>query len=255
MTLAAHSTYPIFCASPILLHLPNAKPTRLHSSAPIYITAENPVYIVPTTPPGPTFAAGWDKLSDELKVMILQNNLVLDHSIRGDAWNEDVAHALFPYLRMTPEIAGLAKEIFYSKNTFEILLFFLRSPHRDEEWVLKAPSSPFREIIRRIELMTEFWPAPFCIFPHLADYQSAFPALQHIHIICRVTHALNDRAFGQLLYDFSLATGKVKLPKMEFAHPGQLDVVSGPNISPANRKRALEILKQKITFAAKVVGN
>ncbi|KAF2875701.1 hypothetical protein BDV95DRAFT_654568 [Massariosphaeria phaeospora] len=60
------------------------------------------------------FATGWNKLPDELKVRILEYNLQTTRICGKRA----VRKILLPYLRMTPDIATLSKEIFYKTNKF-----------------------------------------------------------------------------------------------------------------------------------------
>jgi hypothetical protein len=80
---------------------------------------------------GPAFAKGWSKLLAELKLLIIEKNVstlgklrplnryarVFETRRHFDRSNLEV---LYHHLRMTPEIAALAKQVFYNSNGFNL---------------------------------------------------------------------------------------------------------------------------------------
>jgi hypothetical protein len=107
-------------------------PVMIWSQAPITIQVypqSGAAVLELSKPLEPTFADGWNRFPDELKLRVLSNLLILDHNIdRHDPFIDPKSpeRSLYSYLRMTPDIARLAKEIFYTKN-----IFFLEA-HTDD---------------------------------------------------------------------------------------------------------------------------
>lgn len=75
--------------------------------------------LIPRFDLGEDFARGWDKLPAEIKVHILSFNLVSDENIT-EKQHKKMLPTLLHHLRCTPEIAGLAEEIYYGMNAFEL---------------------------------------------------------------------------------------------------------------------------------------
>jgi hypothetical protein len=103
-------------------HLQSFKPTTPHDARDDeHIELRAPVN-TRTDTLGSDFARGWHKLPNELKTTILAFNLVchpviIHRSALGDPGDvSSYGHQL----RSTPEIAQLAREIYYTKNTFRL---------------------------------------------------------------------------------------------------------------------------------------
>jgi len=92
--------------------------TQLACSHAVYFRPHNDTWLVPSLPLDFAFATGWEKLPTELKVHILSYNLTFPGKV--DLYESNVLPALDHHLRISPEIADLAKEIFYCQNTFRI---------------------------------------------------------------------------------------------------------------------------------------
>jgi len=75
---------------------------------------------MPTRPLNSKFALGWAKLPDELKILVLESNLKCIEAIVG--FNQESQLSLLHHLLMSPEIAGLAKEIYYTSNSFQVTI-------------------------------------------------------------------------------------------------------------------------------------
>ncbi|KAF1958223.1 hypothetical protein CC80DRAFT_503009 [Byssothecium circinans] len=97
---------------------------KLRSATRIYVTPLESTTIAPAAPLGSEFADGWKKLPDELKLKVLAHNLVDAEPLSAERCKlegehmADVTTNLYHHLRTTPEIAALAKEVFYTENTF-----------------------------------------------------------------------------------------------------------------------------------------
>jgi hypothetical protein len=108
----------------------SAQAAQIACGQAVYFKAQSDTWIVPTKPLERAFATGWCKLPGELKLQIIEANLVSAAAIdpqgsssRTEAWMARTQPCpslakLYHHLRMTPEIAELAKRIFYTSNTF-----------------------------------------------------------------------------------------------------------------------------------------
>lgn len=119
----------------------------------------------------PEFARGWNNLPVELKTRILERNLsnLLGTSRKHGLRQGDEKTILFRYLRMTPEIAHLSREIYYKNNTFmvsmeinRIVLDFHRARYEN---VACYPPRSGNRFIRTVNIsieakrsLREYWP-------------------------------------------------------------------------------------------------
>jgi hypothetical protein len=78
------------------------------------------IFLYPVNKLGPGFAEGWHKLPYELKERVLEFNLVAPFA--GIGVTRKSRYHLLPYLRMTKELATMAREMFYTKNIFALQL-------------------------------------------------------------------------------------------------------------------------------------
>jgi hypothetical protein len=211
--------------------LPN-RSLAVFSTAPIevapgiFVSAATPITIT-TTPTTRTelvpsialdagFVKGWNTLSDELKVMILRENVAPPHSVPqechvcidskepthnniihtaskiglSDSYNEIMKMQLFPFRRMTPEIATLANEIFYGTYTIRFMSVIPNglSP--------ALPSQLLDEhLIRRLDLH-QLMPFYYRAVKAISQPDSSFTALRYV----RVTF---DWGFLLRIFDYS----------------------------------------------------
>jgi hypothetical protein len=110
-----------------------------------------PVWLVPVFDLGPTFVQGWSQLPEELKLQVLACNLTLPNRIGSKTYTD----ILSPYLRMSPHIAALAQEVYFTRNEFT--LESLRSPWEagspyNNAWYLSYPTGGINRLIRRLDL-------------------------------------------------------------------------------------------------------
>lgn len=178
------------------LHIPHGKSVSAVSQTPILVResaiiwAATPIFIQPTSSYGinvelsenlgQDFATGRNNLPDELKVRILSYLLVFDHSL-GERhsllyWSA-ASNRLMSCLRSTPEIANLAREIFYSKN-----IFFLKT-HDGCFPNLKYPPTAINHYIRRLEILASVRRGTWLYLKYLANGRYGFKNLQHLKLI------------------------------------------------------------------------
>ncbi|KAJ4360802.1 uncharacterized protein N0V89_001369 [Didymosphaeria variabile] len=126
------------------------------------------------------FVRGWNKLPLELRIHILEFNLIYIAPYK--ATEDATTSILLPYLRMTKEIADLAREIYFKKNV--ICLEVRRQDGRRR--ALRYPPPLSNRFIRRLEVelafidfaTSRFWPK----IPDLASGRYGFPNLRFLHI-------------------------------------------------------------------------
>ncbi|KAF2875696.1 hypothetical protein BDV95DRAFT_603105 [Massariosphaeria phaeospora] len=122
-------------------------------SFPIKIRSPCAVDLYPDGPWSPQFAAGWEKLPDELKLRVLGFNLTFKEPINGKSrkgWD-----TFLHFMTMTPDIANLSQEVFCKTNTFQIYCRdgndnSLRSKRPDI--LALYPKLSVNSIIRRVQL-------------------------------------------------------------------------------------------------------
>jgi len=93
------------------------------SSGMAFSATAHATWLVPKVPLNESFVKGWSKLSDEIKTQILGHIITfkeaIDPKIAGRPYTPTtMPKCLKRLLCSTPEIAALATEVFYTKNTF-----------------------------------------------------------------------------------------------------------------------------------------
>lgn len=124
----------LWVSAPSALHVVSASTiiksvTQLTCTNAVYLRPHHDTWLIPSQPLDTSFATGWTKLPTELKVQILSYNLAFRDTV--DRYEKNVLPALDHHLRISPEIADLAKEIFYGQNTFRIPRHHTRPSGRD----------------------------------------------------------------------------------------------------------------------------
>ncbi|KAF2824634.1 hypothetical protein CC86DRAFT_371200 [Ophiobolus disseminans] len=138
----------VICDAPIKIELPSGEHLYMSAGTATALKAPVKMYLSPTSNLGPDFARGWNSLPDELKVMVLQRSLVRrDGYVRchDESPARPLGDVLRQHLAMTPDIARLAHDVFYSRN-----LFSIRGSH-----IPKIPPLNARHVIRRIRLVVK----------------------------------------------------------------------------------------------------
>ncbi|KAF1958171.1 hypothetical protein CC80DRAFT_490806 [Byssothecium circinans] len=175
-------------------------PVRMDSISPIYSDpiAQSGVTINLCGGSGPEFARRWHKLPDELKVRVLEFNLILPTPDEMEPINAHVLakrakECVLPYLRMTPEIAALAKECFYATNDFH-----LRAPSISYSKITKPWGSHFmypprtvNHLIRRVTCFAVLEKYSWSFLQNLAKGTYGFSKLQHAKVVVMVPELRN----------------------------------------------------------------
>ncbi|KAF1993629.1 hypothetical protein P154DRAFT_582592 [Amniculicola lignicola CBS 123094] len=145
---------------------------------PISITTTktgHPVYLKATSTLDVGVVRGWSKISQELKERIMWYCVGSDNPIRKDHLTEGWAVFLLPFLRMTPEIAFIAKDIFCKHNTFYIIV------------VSTYPNPVVNKMIRRLKIMIKLDGNDWTKLKRLASGKYGF---QNLHSLRLVVNAL-----------------------------------------------------------------
>jgi hypothetical protein len=137
---------------------------------------------------GPAFAKGWSKLPAELKLLIIERNVstlgkfrpinryasVFETSRCFDRSNLEV---LYHHLRMTPEIAALAKQVFYNSNGFNLGVTSFRGDMALFPDVLPG------HLVQRIEISVVLGiEKPWSLLDAVYKQSAALPTLQYVQV-------------------------------------------------------------------------
>lgn len=158
----------VLCGSSLDLTIRSLSPITINgltiwSRSPIRVihSDQNTISIAPQTNLNAGFARGWCSLPVELKECIIAYNLVSHRTLRSQRmdkcvkWENPEISSLLHHLRSTPEIAGIARPIYYKHNTFrlspESKYVSLPMPGRYED-VFRYRSLFVSNLIRSIQL-------------------------------------------------------------------------------------------------------
>ena len=195
ITLPAHATFAIQSPQPIQIRAPYA--IQIHSTSPIQIYCDRKLSIIPAGPATPGFARGWLKLPVELKLAILRHNLTFSVTIWPSNVNAVIRNHLLPYLQMTPDIADIAKAVFYRENQF-IVQFSSSTPRYD--FSLVKPPMAVRSQLRRIKFLTRLTDLDWRVLRSMAEGEdrAGFTNLVHLEVRCLLKEAVTDyKSFGR----------------------------------------------------------
>lgn len=117
----------------------------------------------------------------ELKLRILRYVVVWPSAIWPTNANRVMCGSLFKCMRMTPEIAGLTRGLFFAENTFVLL------PLQEEVGVFRGfPLMGVRSLVRRIKLLTWLEPGDWQTMDAIAQRGLGFESLTHVEVRCSV---------------------------------------------------------------------
>ena len=142
-TIVISSPYPLSISAPCLM--------QVHALMSIHIRYDCKLTIPPAGPAMSGFVRDWLKLPNELKLQIFHHNLVFPSSIWPSHINTVTRREYFSYLRRTPDIATIARYVFYQENGF-IMQFSFPAPNR--EFVLAIPPAMTRPQLRCVTFLT-----------------------------------------------------------------------------------------------------
>ena len=182
MTIPAHARFSITSPFPLEAIYPHNVSFTLTLEAPIHLSSPSPIHVIPSGILSSRFARGWSALPTELKLAILRHNLIYSSVIWPRNANQVMHKSLFPYLRMTPEIASLSRALFFAENTFIV------SALQEELSMFRDfPPVSVRPLIRKVTLLTWLELGDRETIEAIADKRLGFQGLAHVNIRCSVT--------------------------------------------------------------------
>lgn len=116
MEILRQASFAVYSSQPLDISAPCSMQIRAYT--PIRIRCDSKLTISPAGPATSGFARGWSKLPTELELEILRYNLLFPSPIWPSDINTVTRRELLPYLRVTPDIAEMAKSVFYQENRF-----------------------------------------------------------------------------------------------------------------------------------------
>ena len=161
---------------------------QIHATSALHICCNRKLNIIPVGPVARGFTRGWLKLPVELKLAILRCNLTFSVAIWPSNVNAVIRNHLLPYLRMTPDIASLAKAVFYQENQF-IMQFSSSMPGSNT--ALVKPPMPVRSQLRRIKFLTRLTVPDWQMLRIIAEEggKAGFTNLVHLQVRCLLKEA------------------------------------------------------------------
>ncbi|KAK1915972.1 hypothetical protein P3342_003787 [Pyrenophora teres f. teres] len=189
MTIPEYANFAICSSQPVRLCAPGSM--QVHATSPIHICCNRRLYVIPAGVPTPGFARGWLKLPVELKLAILRCNLIFSVSIWPSNANAVIRNHLLPYLRMTPDIAEIAKLVFYQENRF--IIQFSPSMPGCNTAVVKPPM-PVRSQLRHIKFLTRLTVLDWKILREISGEgdRVGFRNIVHLEVRCLLKEAAMD---------------------------------------------------------------
>jgi hypothetical protein len=264
MTLAPGSKILVTYDSEIKAILPSGDSLQLQAlPPPLFRATKLELHIEPTADLGASFARGWMELPDELKLKVLEFNLVSDSPIECRyAFPAPHDFTLSPILRqhiaMEPgyldpksaqpghNIGRLALEIFYTQNTFRIQ----PDPCFRRLSVPRVPPSMFRSGIRRLHLVLGLTARHWRFLQGVAGNDRGFNLELMKDIEIRF-----EWSFLSLEWERTLRTLTEEDASIAFACSGQVDLYF-TNDSGATQQSfegdvgmVRDFVKKRITFA------
>ncbi|KAL1600609.1 hypothetical protein SLS60_006995 [Paraconiothyrium brasiliense] len=132
------------------------------------------VHLKPQYTLGPLFVHYWESLPEELRVMIITQNMIAYPVRQGHRYQVGLLTNLFPHCRMTPEIGRIATEAFYRNNEFLIQL--------NSGMPNRYPPAPFNCLIRRLHLTMYICRSHCTFLRKLSEGKLGFGSLKHLSI-------------------------------------------------------------------------
>jgi hypothetical protein len=255
MTLPAYADFGIVSDSPFRVHIPGVNLVAYFTTTSLFVNMNKPVWIEPIAPLGPGFATRWNTLPTELKEMVLESDLIVENAIwrkpwpkRKDEWKRLAppwVQTLCAYLLMTPEIATLAKEVFWKKNRFVLDCAVISKPSgRPPNIRLKSPQVPHPNFLRRIQYkLVQNSSCTSDKLKFLNRSLSGFPRLQDLRILMQFQHHWVNNNGGTSTIRKGIVNYISSIDETEFEVPGQVDV-EGENWVLKGEKWFLEGVQQ-----------
>jgi hypothetical protein len=186
--------------------------------------------IIPTGALGEGFATGWTKLPVQLKLRILAANLTFPDPISSGPWASQ--HVLYHHLSLTPEIATLAKEVYYGSNVFRIRRYStpLGNGRVFASNAIDLPPAQDRHLIRRLAYQFVLLPPSYdlTLMRELSLQEKGFTNLQHVVLVGLRHPAPRERR--RLALQYRKAT---TIPaSIQFECKGRIEYMNEPGLYP-----------------------
>ena len=181
MTIPAHAEFWITSPFSLKASSTHSAEFTLTLDAPVHLSPAQPINVIPTGILSSGFARGWCKLPVELKLEILRHGVIRSSTIWPVNANRAMHDSLFSYLRMTSEIAALARQLYFKENSFVIL-----APQEESALFPGWPPSSVRPLLRKIILMTWLKPRDNETIEATADGRFGLDSLAHVEVRCSV---------------------------------------------------------------------
>jgi hypothetical protein len=184
------------------------------------------------------FAHGWNSLPEELKLKILEFNLVKAEPIAKDESGHSVSSLsnLCKHLAMGPEIARLSLEVYYTSNHFVL---------EAHNGCIQLPPLAARSLIRSIILKVRCGTGPWRIIQSFASGKYGFTRI--VYIVMRFSRSWLAPPISRLLIQLR------KLP-VHFECKGSVELETDPDREHEQyivlKQRRERTLRKIITFAA-----
>jgi hypothetical protein len=211
MTVEKGNTILVTCDSQIELELSPGVCTVVSAVTPITIRAQNKITLSPAAPLGQTFGRLWKMLPTELKYEILRYNLVTESpygrwrslsAYQEKRWEDsrmfraretkdrvDEAERhekpQVKYFAMGPEIAPLARRVFYENNNFSIGRMFRDNMSSYTTTGFRAPNMAVRPWTKHVTVDIHLRWSDWESLHNLAEGDNGFENLKTVHIITR----------------------------------------------------------------------
>lgn len=190
LTIPSYATYSLTSPYPLKVTYPHDLSFTLTLSAPTRLSSCAPVHVAPHGVLSPGFARGWSTLPTELKLAILRHNLVYAAAIWPSNANAVLRDTLLPYLRITGEIARLARAVFFEENTFVLLA----CPDTGNAVGSLLPPLSVRSMVRRVTLMIWLDRREREMIDKLARNDLGYSTLGFVEIRCSVVKFVRETA-------------------------------------------------------------
>ncbi|KAF2824625.1 hypothetical protein CC86DRAFT_407792 [Ophiobolus disseminans] len=219
---------------------------QLTCHTPVLFTAQTETWITPTDPLDHAFTNGWAKIPDELRLQIIGETLTYPHPIDSrHSFPFTALPQLMHHLRIMPEVAALATQIFYTSNTFAVC---------SSRIAFRCPKPAVNNLVRRLEFELRLrcrrgWQQLI----KLANGNYGFSNLRSVHVVLD----LNDVAYE---VDHTPNFGEVRA-RLDIRWPGEINFKCKGKIvlrdrGPLSARRsnfnptALEVETTRLAFEA-----
>jgi hypothetical protein len=224
MTVPAHARFSVVSPFPLKISYPHNVSFTLTLDAPVHLASTAPIQVIPVGILSQGFAQGWCRLPVELKLEILRNGVVRDSPIWPANANRAMHDSLLPYLRMTSDIAALARTLFFNENVF-VLWALQEHLAMFRGW----PPVSVRPLLKRIRLITWLDSGDNATIEAIANKRFGFDSLTYVEVRCSVLKFVRSSVLRERIdvdtkaEDLSTQLSLCLPPKIRFGPKGVIE--------------------------------